>query len=359
MAALTKDFLNTKVEPQTVIPNLFPGGVSMAAATKIYANSIVAKNAAGYAVPASADAAQVVIGRALNAVDNSAGAAGDLYVQVEQGCFDFNMAAAPNALTNADIGSLVYAQDDNTVSKTSQGGTLPVAGVFLGTYQAANSSSVRALVQMGPSLLAGNSGLSQDTFMARGVITSLAAFTGSGTGVLTGSVNGAIGTQDGLTLAVGDVVILPAVTAGAAVIAAKDVGPYVVTAVGSASAKYVLTRPSWWATGSEIPAGHPLEVYGTGTKWGGTAWKAMCAGGLVVDTGDPLLYPQVEKGTKALAAGTGSVTGLFAFTTAQPACTDTSNANALKAVLTAGYGTGTLALTGTGTDVIAFVITNF
>lgn len=359
MAALTKDFLNTKVEPQTVIPNLFPGAVAVAAATKIYANSIVAKNSSGYAVPASADPSQVIIGRALNAVDNSAGAAGDLYVQVEQGAFDYNMGAAADALTNADIGSLVFASDDNTVTKTNGGGLRPIAGVFLGTYLPANSSTTRAIVQMGPSLLAGNSGLSQDQFMARGVITSIAAFTGSGTGTLTGSVNGAIGTQDGLTLAVGDVVILPAVTGGAGVIAAKDVGPYVVSAVGGASAKFVLTRPSWWLTGAEIPAGHPIEVYGVGTKWGGTAWKALCAGALVVDTGDPLLYPQFEKGTKALAAGTGSVTGLFAFTTSQPACTDTSNANALKAVLTAGYGTGTLALTGTGTDVIAFVITNF
>lgn len=355
MAALTKDFLNTKVEPQTVIPNLFPGAVAVAASTKIYANSIVAKNSSGYAVPASADPSQVIIGRALNAVDNSAGAAGDLYVQVEQGAFDFNMGAAAEALTIADIGSLCYASDDNTVNKTNGGGLRPVAGVFLGTYLPANSSTTRAIVQMGPSLLGGASTTSVAAYIARGVLTSIAAFTGSGTGTLTGSVNGAIGTQDGLTLAVGDVVILPAVTSGAGVIATKDVGPYVVSAVGSAGAKFVLTRPSWWLPGSGIQPGRPLSV-SEGTKWAGSTWKTLCAKSKIVDTDDPVLYPSVDKGTGAVGT---QVTALFAAPNGIATAVDATAAAAVKAVLVVGYGTGTLDFTGTGTDVIKYTVQNF
>ena len=44
MTALSKDFLNTKAEPAQVLPNLFPGGLPVAAGATIYANAIVAMN---------------------------------------------------------------------------------------------------------------------------------------------------------------------------------------------------------------------------------------------------------------------------------------------------------------------------
>jgi hypothetical protein len=358
MTALSKDFLNTKVEPAQVVPNLFPNGLPVAAATKIYANSIVAMNASGYAVPASATSSLVVIGRAINSADNSGGAAGDLEINIEQGAFDFAMASGVNALVDSDIGKVVYAQDDCTISKTDQGGTLPIAGVFLGLYTPSNNSTTRAIVQFGPSILAGMVGAdSFKSYTARAVITSLAAYAAA-SGVLTASANGAIGAQDGVTLAVGDLVILPAYTAGAATIAAADVGPYVVTAVGSASAKFVLSRPAWWASSAAIPVGKAIEVGGEGTVWSGSTWKALSGAG-VVDTADPKLYPAVVKGTKTLSGGAGTVSNLFVWTAAQAACTDTTAAAAVKAVLTAGNGTGSIALTGTTTDVIGYVITNF
>lgn len=358
MTALSKDFLNTKVEPAQVLPNLFPGGLPVAAATKIYANSIVAMNASGYAVPASATSSLVVIGRAINSADNSGGAAGDLEINIEQGAFDFAMASGVNALVDGDIGKLVYAQDDCTVSKGDQGGTLPIAGVFLGLYTPANNSTTRAIVQLGPSALAGMVGADgSKAFTARAVITSLAAYAASG-GVLTASANGAIGAQDGVTLAVGDLVILPAYTAGAATIAAADVGPYVVTAVGSASAKFVLTRPSWWASGAGIPVGKPIEVGGEGTKWSGSKWKALSASG-AVDTLDPKLYPAVVKGTQALTAGAATVSNQFIWTAAVATVTDTTTAAATKVVLTAGNGSGSIALTGTTTNTLGYVVVNF
>ena len=353
MTALSQDFLNTKVEPQSVIPNLFPGNLPVAASTKIFANSIVAKNASGYAVPASASTSLVIIGRAVNGADNSAGSAGALSVVVEQGAFDYALAAAPNALSSADVGAVVFAQDDCTISKTDQGGTLSIAGIFLGLYSPANSSTSRAIVQLGPSLIgrlsANGSGL------ARGVLTSLAAFAGSGTGVLTASANGVIGTQDGLTLVAGEVVILPAVTAGAATIATKDVGPYIVTSAGGAAAKFVLTRPAWWAIGSGIQPGFAVSV-SEGTKWAGSTWKPLCAKGLVVDTDSPVLYPSVDKGTGAVGT---QVTAIFAAPNAIVTAADATAAAALKAALVVGYGAGTLDFTGTGTDVIKYTVQNF
>lgn len=355
MTALSKDFLNTKVEPAQVLPNLFPNGLPVAANTKIYANSIVAMSSSGYAVPASADPSLVVIGRALNGADNTGGAAGALTINVEQGAFDFAMSAAPNAPLSADVGKVVFAADDCTISRTNAGGTLPVAGVFLGLYTPANSSTTRAIVQMGPASMAGNVGGSMTgAGFVRCVITSIAAYAAAD-GVITASANGAIGTQDGLTLAVGDLVLLPAVSAGAGSIAAADVGPYVVTAVGSASAKFVLTRPSWWAQGAGIQPGVSISV-ALGTKWSGSTWKALCASGQIVGTNSPVLYPAVDKGTGAVGT---QVTGLFAAPAAIATAVDATAAAAVKAVLVVGYGTGTLDFTGTGTDAIKWTVQNF
>lgn len=357
MAALTGPFLNTKAEPAQVVPNLFPGNLGLAAATKIYANSIVAKNASGYAVPASATAGLVVVGRAVNAVDNSAGAANALDVVIEQGAFDWDIASGVNALTIADIGKAVFAQDDHTVSKTDQGGTLPKAGILLNIYTPYNTSTPRAIVQMGPSL-AGFDGGNGVPFFARAVITSLAAYAASG-GVLTASANGAIGAQDGVTLAAGDVVVLPAYTAGAATVAAADVGPYVVTSAGSASSKFVLTRPSWWASGAGVPVAQHIAVGGEGTAFSGSDWKALCAASAVVDTTDPKLYPKVVKGSKALVAGAATVANQFVWTAAQGTATDTIATQSTQITLTAGNGTGSIALAGNTTHTLSYIVVNF
>jgi len=357
MAALTGPFLNTKAESDQVLPNLFPGDLPVAAATKIYANSIVAKNASGFAVPASASTSQVIVGRAIRTVDNSGGAAGDLDVTIEQGAFDFNIAAGANAVTVADIGALVFAQDDNTISKTDQGGTLSVAGVLLNLYTPANNSTTRAIVQLGPSLGFGVSAIVAGALKARAVVTSLAAYTAV-SGVLTANANGALAAQDGVTLAVGDVVMLPAVVSGGATVAAADAGPYVVTSLGSASSKYVLTRPSWFAHGSGIPLAATVDV-ASGTIYAGISWRSFAGKGAIVGTTDPAMYPRCVKGTQALTGGAATVSSLFVYTTAQACANDTTAAAAVKVVLTAGNGTGSLALTGTTTDTIAYVISNF
>jgi hypothetical protein len=131
-----------------------------------------------------------------------------------------------------------------------------------------------------------------------------------------------------------------------------------VTALGSASAKFVLSRPAWFASSAGIPQGKAIEVSGEGTVWGGIDWKCLAAAG-AIDSADPKIYPRCVKGTQALTAGAATVSSLFVWTSAQANATDTTAAAAVKVVLTAGNGTGSLALTGTTTDTIAYVISNF
>ncbi len=93
----------------------------VAASTKIYAGAMVALNAAGFAIPASATAIKVV-GVAEATVDNTAGANAALSVSVRRGSFPFNNKAA-DLVTQADIAApaLCYVDDDNTVRHTATG----------------------------------------------------------------------------------------------------------------------------------------------------------------------------------------------------------------------------------------------
>lgn len=98
----------------------------VAAATVIFAGTMVALNAAGNAVPASDTAALKVVGRAEADVDNSAGAIGDKTVNAKAGCFRYSNSGT-NAATKANIGGKAYAEDDNTVG-TAIGTNAIVAG---------------------------------------------------------------------------------------------------------------------------------------------------------------------------------------------------------------------------------------
>ena len=139
------------------------------------------------------------------------------------------------------------------------------------------------------------------------VITALpGTYTGTGTGVLVGSANGAItsGSSDGATPAVGNPVLLPT---GATHLTAVDAGPYVIVQVGSATTPFIIARPTWFANGSIIPTGFTITV-GAGTLFAGTTWKSFlgAAAGDAVGSYDPLFYP--DKVTQAVTLVTGYVT---------------------------------------------------
>ena len=141
---------------------------------------------------------------------------------------------------------------------------------------------------------------------ARAVVDLLHAYTGSGTGTLTSTANGAMSAStfrsDGVTLAVGDQVFIQA---GVTNVTAKDSGPWVVSSLGAAGAPWVITRPQWFLTGIKIPAAATVKVGGEGAVYQNTNWRATAASGTVVDTTDCAFY--VEEFTfQTTLGGTGT-----------------------------------------------------
>jgi len=113
---------------------LFP--VPIAAATEIFGGHIVAGNAAGFAVLATAVAAQVTLGVSDGYADNSAGTAGDAVALVRRGKSWFFANLGGDAVTQADIGKACFVADSQTVAKTSNSDARPVAGKVLGVESA-------------------------------------------------------------------------------------------------------------------------------------------------------------------------------------------------------------------------------
>lgn len=90
----------------------------VAAATKIYAGSMVCVNAGGYAVPAADAASFKFVGVAQEMVDNSAGASGDLSVSVRtEGIFLLDATSIAQASVLADM----YVVDDHTFDESNPG----------------------------------------------------------------------------------------------------------------------------------------------------------------------------------------------------------------------------------------------
>ncbi|MDP1675662.1 MAG: hypothetical protein Q8L88_02260 [Bacteroidota bacterium] len=96
------------------------------ASTKIYAGSMVAITAAGYAVPAADTAGLILVGRAEEQVDNSAGASGALSITVKRGTFSW----AATGMSIANVGDPVFVLDDQTVDVTGGSTNKVFAGVI-------------------------------------------------------------------------------------------------------------------------------------------------------------------------------------------------------------------------------------
>lgn len=107
--------------------------VPVATNKKIYAGSLVAANATGFATPGATATTLTYLGRAEECVDNTGGADGAKSVLVRRGkAFKFKNAAG-DAVTQAELGKTCYITDDETVSKTNAGGnTQSAAGKVVG-----------------------------------------------------------------------------------------------------------------------------------------------------------------------------------------------------------------------------------
>lgn len=102
------------------------------AAVKVFAGSLVAANATGYATPGAVSTALTYLGRAEETVDNSAGSPGDKVVRVRRGkAFKFANSGA-DAVTQASMGKVCFIVDDQTVALTNGNGTRSPAGVVVG-----------------------------------------------------------------------------------------------------------------------------------------------------------------------------------------------------------------------------------
>lgn len=104
----------------------------LAASVKVFAGSLVMRNAAGYLTKGATATGCAGVGRAECTVDNSAGAANALTLDYRQGIFLFANSGAGDLITIADIGKLCYIVDDQTVAKTDGTATRSRAGLIDG-----------------------------------------------------------------------------------------------------------------------------------------------------------------------------------------------------------------------------------
>lgn len=103
----------------------------VAAATMIYGGHMVALNASGQAVPASATAALTVVGVSDEYADNTAGNAGDVQVIVRRHKVWSFANSSADAVTQAMVGKACYVVDSTTVAGSSNADARPVAGTVV------------------------------------------------------------------------------------------------------------------------------------------------------------------------------------------------------------------------------------
>lgn len=288
MTALAKD-RSTQEFGAEVLPTVmaFP----VAAATTIYGGSLVAMNASGYAVPASADTSLKVFGvarkQAVNTVAAGYGSAGDLTVEAVCGSW---WLANGDSITAADIGKLCYAMDDQTVSKGTGAGLRPPVGKIVGY-----SSTLGVAVSVGqPSLWDADDVIEPPDQVkivrARNVVNGNIADLTAYTVASNAAVN------DATLNVAGDVVLLVAQSTAA------QNGLYVVGTVATGVAP--LTRHPSMPTGAAFLADQYEINVSVGTVFGHTKWFNAAAG--TIGTNTPSFFPESVTISQVLTAGTAA-----------------------------------------------------
>lgn len=247
-----------------------------------------------------------------------------------------------NAVSDATpYGTVLFAEDDNSVG-VGAGGSLVIAGRFMGFE---DDGQVRVYISNQASWFDTNASQIEPTnsrpYYARAVCTTFtaASYTGTGTSVLS-FANHALDAQDGVTIAVGDTVLLQGGTLGSCAITAADTGPWVVTSLGGASAKAVFTRPAWFETGAKVPAGQTIKIGPEGTLFPNTDWTSWASPGCVIGTTDPAFYPDRVLQQLALVSSTVTVNNVpIRSATKSQVSAEFCGANGGTLTNTVGYGT--------------------
>ena len=299
----------------TIPPVTGPIGAGVAASVVLWSGEMVGFDASGNVVSASSAACVTVVGIARQTADNR-GASASPPTTGLAGAIQANILLGPYSVLNdgtvtasTPFGTDLFVVDNQTVSTSDGGGTRLRAGWFIDFDQFNNPVCMFGIASPTARAFGGFSG--GGAFRARAVIvtTTVASYTGTGTGTLTFGSN-AVVAADGVTIAAGDTVILPAGVLGSLTVTAADAGPYVVSQLGSASAPLILTRPDWWAHGAKINF-PPIDAGPEGTLFGGSQWKAFATPGTaLVDTTDPALYPGRVTQSVTLVAGTVTVSNV-------------------------------------------------
>lgn len=102
----------------------------VAAATKLFAGSLVCLNATGFLTKGAVATTLKTVGVCQQVADNTAGANGAIQAKVRRGCYRFGNSASTDLIALADIGASCYVVDDQTVAKTNGSATRSVAGVI-------------------------------------------------------------------------------------------------------------------------------------------------------------------------------------------------------------------------------------
>lgn len=361
MADIKTPFVGGEDSPDPILCYL-----DVEANTQIEGGRLAWSNASGNAIPSSAATASskcwgVYTTNVNNLSTNTPyGAAGAQKAEVRQGVA--LLRSSDGTAVKAAIGTYVYLVGDSgttrpDVSTDDAGGTRPLVGCIVPMPRGATApddASMAPIRIAGVRADANNPELAASraqAFKARAVATSIAAYAGTGTGSLTASANGAIGTQDGVTLAANDTIVLPK---GLTNVTAGDEGPWVVTSLGGASAKFTLRRPDWWSHGSTIVQGAVIEVGGEGATYGGSAWKSFAATGKVVDTDDPVLWPDYLSKSVTFASGTMTAIATWPIRTGGYASALISNTGTAAHTSTRVWRPTTFTAGNLGTSSLAF-----
>lgn len=113
-------------------PAKLPGNKAgpVAASTTLYTGAMVMRNAAGYLIEGQTATGLVGVGRALEKADNASGSNGDVTATYDTGVFQFANSTSTDEITQAEIGDLCYAVDDQTVAKTDGSAARSPAGII-------------------------------------------------------------------------------------------------------------------------------------------------------------------------------------------------------------------------------------
>lgn len=117
---------NTPVKDGVLIP------VPVAASTSIKAGALVCANATGFAVNGAVATTLTYLGRAEEAVDNSAGADGAKTILVRRKAAFKWENHGTDTITQALLGKTCYVVDDQTVAATAATSTRSAAGKVIG-----------------------------------------------------------------------------------------------------------------------------------------------------------------------------------------------------------------------------------